>query len=106
MLGGKNEPCVNRDTLLQIQAAHEDQDCPRVQLLPKNEDGTAELALLGARAGLDHPMWGRLLDLHTEELPKEERLDRLYRAVNALSHPDVGGRIKATRDRAVRGATR
>ncbi|MGH9364131.1 MAG: hypothetical protein ACRD1B_02545 [Thermoanaerobaculia bacterium] len=106
MLGGKEEPCVNRTLIKRIQETHADQNCPRVELSEENEEsGAAELAILGARAGLDHPLWAKLFDVYSEGLDSRQKKFLMWRAVGALSDPDNSARIKAARDRAVRDAS-
>lgn len=104
MMGGKEDPCTNIPVWQQTYPTV----CPRVELLPENDGGIAELALLGARAGVDHPLWGTLLALHAQDLglTAGETRDVLWRVVTALSDKSISGRIKAARDRAVKESSR
>jgi hypothetical protein len=72
--------------------------CPRVDLAPENEV-PAELALAAVRLGADHPLWGRLFDIHADGLDREDKSALLYRVMGGAGHPDVVARMKRLRDR-------
>jgi hypothetical protein len=99
---GKEEPCVPTPTLLKIQKGG--RTCPRYEIADGDEV-IAELAMLGAKLGADHPLFDKLFDLHTEEWPREERLALFYRIVDIVSDSLISAKIKAARERSSKANT-
>lgn len=100
MRGGQEEPCVNRGTLLKLQAGG--RLCPRVELRDDNEV-PAQLSWFAAKLGGDHPLWHKLFDLHSEQLDQQSRLNLFFAVIEAVSDEGIAGRIRAARERAAKG---
>lgn len=97
--GGEEEPCVGRDTLLKIQARG--RTCPRYEIPPEDEV-IADLAMLAARIGMDHPLWDKLFDLHSSALGAPWKLALLYRVIEIVGDPLISAKIKAEREKSAK----
>jgi hypothetical protein len=99
-IGGSEEPCVNRITLLKIQRESK-RVCPRFELDADNEV-LAAIAWFAVKLGGDHPLFSKFFDLQTAGLDNEARLAVFGRILSAVSDEGIAARIKAARERALR----
>jgi hypothetical protein len=99
-IGGTEEPCVPRLTLLKIQRDPK-RICPRYELTEENE-ALGEIAWFAVKLGGDHPLFHKLFDLHTSELSAEGKRRAFLTIIRAVSDDGIAARIKAERERALR----
>lgn len=95
MQGGKGEPCISWQSIRVMQA--QGRLCPLVELLPSNRVA-AELSIAAIRVGGEHPLWGRIFDLHTEGMEAADRIALLYRVMYAVGTESVAARVKRLRE--------